>query len=629
MHANERTNERTKLEMTDSAAVSLFSTARGKSIKPAVAESDHRRAVADGLRSSVCSPLFSRANGDPISTPSVRDYNADHQRRLELAKGAKQARISMANIEKKLFGCVDCSGQSNPSDHTEAAGSQSAHHHETQEPDRKRRFPSKSMHVPLEMAQEIGSFLSHQDLDACMTQLCVKGVMFVSTPVAHERTTELSTATVNLDAVIKSTRFSIWDRKSKNETEVAQMIVGRIEVFLARRPHVNRLFLFVNEGAFQHRQGANVSIYAHVECHFHPIVPRDQQGNIESKITARWKVRTRTLGAGFAFRLLHTLEICNVGSFGYSGIGLDLLARCVYLHTLDLNNTRVDDVSALASCKLLHTLVLYRTPVTDVSALASCKLLQYLNLSCTRVSEVSALASCQLLRTLYINRTEATADGSVTDVSALASCRLLHTLDLGYNGVSDISALASCVSLHFVHLSATQVSDVSALQQCRSLCTLNLCDTQVIDVSTLASCESLQTLNLNGTKVSDVSALVSCVSLQYVYLSSTQVREVCTFASCPLLHTLVLCRTPVIDVSELVACRSLHTLDVSYTQVRDVCVLASCQSLHTLNVTRTQVCDVLALRSCPSLREVICRVCAPSGYDELLNVTQKRHQGGT
>jgi hypothetical protein len=45
------------------------------------------------------------------------------------------------------------------------------------------------MRFPLEMAQEIDSFLDRKDLDTCMTQLCLNGATFVFTPVAAVRTT--------------------------------------------------------------------------------------------------------------------------------------------------------------------------------------------------------------------------------------------------------------------------------------------------------------------------------------------------------------------------------------------------------------------------------------------------------
>lgn len=57
---------------------------------------------------------------------------------------------------------------------------------------------------------------------------------------------------------------------------------------------------------------------------------------------------------------------------------------CSSLHTLNLQNTKVRDVSALAECSL-HTLSLGFSEVTDVAALAGCSSLHTLDLQSTGV----------------------------------------------------------------------------------------------------------------------------------------------------------------------------------------------------------------------------------------------------
>jgi len=85
-----------------------------------------------------------------------------------------------------------------------------------------------------------------------------------------------------------------------------------------------------------------------------------------------------------------------------------LLARCV--HTLDLRNTLVTDVSALGG---VHTLNLWGVHITDVSALGD---VHTLDLSYTHVTDVSALGS---VHTLNLRNT------LVTDMSALGGVCVL------------------------------------------------------------------------------------------------------------------------------------------------------------------------------------------------------------
>ena len=103
---------------------------------------------------------------------------------------------------------------------------------------------------------------------------------------------------------------------------------------------------------------------------------------------------------------------------------LHLLPRILRpnLHTLDLSETNVSDVSTIGSCIKanpmlggLHTLNLSDTDVSDVSALGG---LHTLDLSFTKVSNVSMLSG---LHTLDLSRTK------VSDVSAVENIPNLIT----------------------------------------------------------------------------------------------------------------------------------------------------------------------------------------------------------
>jgi hypothetical protein len=76
-----------------------------------------------------------------------------------------------------------------------------------------------------------------------MTQLYLNGVMFVSTPVAHVRTT----ATIQLNVLITACR-SLNNEKNVEEAKFAPAVVEQqINSYLARRPHIDQLFVFADE----------------------------------------------------------------------------------------------------------------------------------------------------------------------------------------------------------------------------------------------------------------------------------------------------------------------------------------------------------------------------------------------
>jgi hypothetical protein len=336
------------------------------------------------------------------------------------------------------------------------------------------------MRLPPELAMEIGSYLTEQERKTCTYKLSRGGLDFVSGALT-DRTNKLM---VDLVPLIDLCRAVVPPSiKRAKLAAVAQQMFARIEFYVSRCPHVEVVILFADI-----RHARHASIYSNLQQEIQSL--RRANGD---QFIVQWHVLANHVPAGDAFAPLHTLDLRNCRVADVSG-----LASCPSMHTLDLGNCKVVvDLSALASCPLLHTLNLSRSKVTHVSALASCPLLHTLNLSRSKVKDVSALASRLSLHTLDLSSSK------VKDVSALALCPSLHTLDLSRSKVKDVSALASCPSLHTLDLSRSNVTDVSALASCPSLHTLDLRGSNVTDVSALASCPSLHTLNLRGSKVTD------------------------------------------------------------------------------------------------------------------------------
>jgi hypothetical protein len=206
-----------------------------------------------------------------------------------------------------------------------------------------------------------------------------------------------------------------------------------IESFVKRRGNVQTIIL-------KCVHAANTRVFSDIHR-------RLQQGfsfqlSQKQGITVQWHVSADSI-AQLALLMKVDVSKDRVGASDSSAGG----AVRQYLHTLDLRDTEVSDVTAIASCQSLHTLDLRDTEVSDVSALASCQNLKDLNLSDTQVSDVSALASCQSLRMLDLWATR------VSDVSALASCQSLHTLDLSSTCVSEV-----CLRLHRAGLCTRWIS---------------------------------------------------------------------------------------------------------------------------------------------------------------------------
>ena len=140
-------------------------------------------------------------------------------------------------------------------------------------------------------------------------------------------------------------------------------------------------------------------------------------------------------------------------------------------------------------CSLIHTLDLFNSGITDVSALGK---VHTLNLShCQGITDVSALGKVHNLNLSHCK--------GITDVSVL---RKVHTLNLyKCKGITDVSALGGVHTLNLSHCQG--ITDVSALSKVH---TLDLSNCQgITDVSALVGVHHLDLYNCEGIR--DVSSL--------------------------------------------------------------------------------------------------------------------------
>jgi Leucine-rich repeat (LRR) protein len=288
------------------------------------------------------------------------------------------------------------------------------------------------MYLPVELAMEIGSFLTKVELRTCTDLVCKNDMDCVLAPIP-QRAKEVKMYFEQLIELCTGAAAEV--PPGDQLASFAQQMIERIELYLSRHPHVKLAILFADIRADFVADGL---MYLDVVGQGMQILRRVYG----DQFVVQWHVVADSMPAGGALPSLHTLDLQHAEI-----IDVSPLSACQSLHTLFLGDTAVADVSPLAACPLLHTLDLSGTAVTDVRPLAACPLLHTLNLGYSAVTDVSPLASCQLLHTLNLGGT------AVTNVSALASCPALHTLELGRSKVTDVSALVACLSLHAMDLS--------------------------------------------------------------------------------------------------------------------------------------------------------------------------------
>lgn len=131
----------------------------------------------------------------------------------------------------------------------------------------------------------------------------------------------------------------------------------------------------------------------------------------------------------------------------------------------------------------------------EPSRLSRLKSLASLDLGNTKVNDVQSLAKLSHLKHLWINSTE------VCDVSPLSRLKHLEILELSFTKVSDLSPLSELTALRVLNLEYTPVSDLSPIVNFTELHELYIYRTHIQDLTPLVGMKHLDALNVTGLPV--------------------------------------------------------------------------------------------------------------------------------
>ena len=225
---------------------------------------------------------------------------------------------------------------------------------------------------------------------------------------------------------------------------------------------------------------------------------------------------------------------------------LSLVGMMRNLRELVLINQAFTDFTPLASLNKLTDVSIYDSPVSDISPLGGAGQLRHLDLQLTRVENLSALEACKFLdsfiyrsapgialesldglKSRFLNHMHLMDADSLQSLSSLVECENLHSLIVqGAASLRDISALSALSRLNQLELHQTsRLKDLSPLASVITLDSLGLFDVPVSDLSPLAKLTQLRNLSLRGVPVSDLSFLNSLDNLDMLELDSTKVRS--------------------------------------------------------------------------------------------------------
>jgi uncharacterized repeat protein (TIGR02543 family) len=237
--------------------------------------------------------------------------------------------------------------------------------------------------------------------------------------------------------------------------------------------------------------------------------------------------------AGEPFTKLDLLTITNFSS-SLEITNLDGMELLKNLEVLNLDNSRIDDASALSGLLKMNLLILNNLNITNVDFVENMTNMTFFVINFSTISDISAVSHLDSLQTLVLT------SSPVVDLTPLQGLNHLETL----------------------LLSETDVSDLSPLFGIDSLRSLNVAYTNVMDITGLSTMTNLKELTLSGNPISSFEELETMIQLEYLTLYNTGIKseDLVYLESLTNLKDLNLGNAMIYDISSLMLLPSSTTI---------------------------------------------------------------------
>ena len=332
-------------------------------------------------------------------------------------------------------------------------------------------------------------------------------------------------------------------------------------------------------------------------------------------------------------------HLAKLNSLSSGGQIADLtgLEFALNLADLQLNNSRIDDISALSGLNKLYLLSVEGSNISDLSPLSEVHALKFLSLAGNKISDVSALSDLPVLLELDLSGNAISDASPLSGLPALRTLELwnndiselrlsglpeltrleagrnelshlqlsglptLRSLELPYNKLSNTSALSDLPALRYLDLSANEVADVSGLSGLTALRWVDLPENEISDVSSLSGMPTLESLNLRDNKILELK-LFNLPRLRDLQLIGNNTISSVSLSNLFLVPELHLGYNEITDIS-LRGLFSLRELSLRNNKISDISTLSDgVPALQYLELTANRITDISALSGLTGLR---------------------------
>ncbi|MDQ1352390.1 MAG: hypothetical protein QG657_2696 [Acidobacteriota bacterium] len=191
---------------------------------------------------------------------------------------------------------------------------------------------------------------------------------------------------------------------------------------------------------------------------------------------------------------LAPLPLKNIRKLENNGFTLDNAGQ---IQRLNLNGTKVKDISFLSKLGGLTHLSLENNQITDLTPLRELMNLTNLNLKKNQITDLTPLRELKNLTVLNLHENE------ITDITPLRDMAKLEELYLSKNKIMKLTVLSFFKNLKKLGLGDCQIADpaLTHLSTLTNLETLALYENQITDITPLRELKNLKVLDVRRNRI--------------------------------------------------------------------------------------------------------------------------------
>ena len=279
------------------------------------------------------------------------------------------------------------------------------------------------------------------------------------------------------------------------------------------------------------------------------------------------------------------------------------IERLTALERLNIENSKIVDLSPLHGLNKLRYLNLKNTKVISLAPLSELYSLQEINIENTPISDLTPLCSLSELTLVRAENskvgTEQVFDLRVAQPKVMVIYKTeelkewWYTLDSNWKEVFkqyvSIDSEPKADQLHAVIYlenldidSKIYIASLEPLTELDFLKSLIINENQITDLSPLSNMRLLERLEVSGNDIADLTPITNLQSLETLNISNTRI----------------------IDLSPLEGKTNLRVLNISNTTIKNIKALANCSSLQEINISNTNVKTLMPIENISTLKHV-------------------------